>query len=154
MAAYFFESSALVKRYARETGSAWVISLFRPVLANRIYVARLADVEIISALTRRMRRRSLGPVSTAKAIARFRRAFHGKFRVVEITDVLTTRAASLAEKYALRGYDAVQLAAALTANEGRLLAGANALVFVSADRKLNAAAGAEGLMVQDPNTHP
>lgn len=32
MADYFFDSSALVKRYVRESGSGWVTSLFDPAV--------------------------------------------------------------------------------------------------------------------------
>jgi hypothetical protein len=53
----------------------------------------------------------------------------------------------------LRGYDAVQWAAAIEAN-ARCTALGTTLTFVSADVTLNAAALAEGLAVEDPNAHP
>jgi hypothetical protein len=56
----------------------------------------------------------------------------------------------LADAYASRWYDAVQLAAALQANLRRR----TPITFVSADSALNAAAMAEGLPVDDPNAHP
>jgi hypothetical protein len=49
----------------------------------------------------------------------------------------------------LRGYDAVQLAAALAA--GAVLPD---LVFAAADDDLLAAARLEGLAVENPNQHP
>ena len=154
MAAYFFDSSALVKRYAREVGTGWIVGLFRPAAANRIYVARITSVEVISGLTRRKRGGSLNAADASKAIARLRRALAGKVRITEMTAVLIERANGLAEKHALRGYDAVQLAAALEVNDGRLAAGAKALILVSAAEALNAAAIIEGLAVDDPNLHP
>jgi predicted nucleic acid-binding protein len=154
MAAYFIDSSALVKRYAIEVGTSWVISLFRPAAANPIYVVRITSVEVHSALTRRMRGGSIGPNDYAKAIARFRRAFTGKFRVAEVTGALIERADGLVETHGLRGYDAVQLAAALTINEARVNAGASSVTLVSADDPLNSAATVEGLMVENPNLHP
>lgn len=45
MTAYFFDSSALVKRYVRETGTTWVIGILRSP-ANSIYVAQIAEVEV------------------------------------------------------------------------------------------------------------
>ena len=33
---YFFDTSALVKRYAKEVGTAWVFSLVRPAAGNRL----------------------------------------------------------------------------------------------------------------------
>jgi len=154
MAVIFLDSSALVKRYAREIGTAWVINLFKLIRANRVYVARITSVEVVSALSRRVRAGSLSAGAAAKAAARFHRAFTGKFRTVDITEVLIDRATALAGKHVLRAYDAVQLAAALTINDGRLAAGAPALTLVSADDALNAAALAEGLAVDNPNQHP
>ena len=53
MAAYFLDSSAAVKRYIRETGTAWIISLFRQTPPNAFYVARITLAEVISACARR-----------------------------------------------------------------------------------------------------
>ena len=39
MSLYFFDSSALAKRYMPETGSHWVLSLAAPTQRNRIFVA-------------------------------------------------------------------------------------------------------------------
>lgn len=59
-----------------------------------------------------------------------------------------------AEVHRLRGYDAVQLGAAVELHVLREAAGLPPLVFVSADQPLNAAAASEGLVVDDPNRHP
>jgi predicted nucleic acid-binding protein len=61
---------------------------------------------------------------------------------------------SLATKHALRGYDAVQLAAALEANDERIANELTPLTLVSADDELNTAAQAEGLTVENPNAYP
>ncbi len=61
---------------------------------------------------------------------------------------------NLAERYGLRGFDAVQLAAALQVQAERIASGVPGVTFVSADQALNAAAVAEGLAVDDPNLHP
>ena len=53
----------------------------------------------------------------------------------------------------LRAYDAIQLAAAVDANDQRQFFGLSPLTFVSSDRELNAAARREGLLVDDPNEH-
>lgn len=59
----------------------------------------------------------------------------------------------LAKIHGLRGYDAVQLASALTANDERILIGASQLTFISADIELNTVASLEGLLVDHPNKH-
>jgi predicted nucleic acid-binding protein len=56
--AYFFDSSALVKFYVEESGSAWVRS-FTDAESNIIHVSSLAQVEAVSALTRRLSRRDI-----------------------------------------------------------------------------------------------
>ena len=154
MPTYFFDSSSLVKRYSKEAGTAWIIDIFKPIPANRVYVVRITFVEVISALSRKMRGGQINSSAEIKAVGRFRRAFHGKFRPVEISVNLTEHAARLARKHFLRGYDAIQLAAALEVHRARTSIGLSPLIFVCADDKLNDAAKAEGLTVENPNNYP
>ncbi len=60
----------------------------------------------------------------------------------------------LANTHRLRAYDAVQLATALDLHKDWTAHRLGTFVFVFADRNLNAAAIAEGLTVDDPNSHP
>jgi hypothetical protein len=60
---------------------------------------------------------------------------------------------NLAEAHALRGYDAVQLAAALEINDQSQSLGWSSPMLICADLALNIAAVAEGLSVDDPNGH-
>jgi hypothetical protein len=83
----------------------------------------------------------------------FRHDFTTEYRVVEITPALILTAMALAETHTLRSYDAVQLAAAVEVNVQCVALGV-ALTLISADAALNAAAMAEGLAVDDPNSHP
>lgn len=154
MPAYFFDSSAAVKRYVAEVGTAWVIGLFRQTPSNVFYVARITSAEVVSAFARRLRGRSLTAGQATKAKKRFRRDFQHKFFKIEIDAMLVEKATQLADRYALRGYDAVQLAAALTADTARTNFGASGLIFVCADNALRTAAQSEGLAVDDPNAHP
>jgi predicted nucleic acid-binding protein len=153
MAAYFLDSSALVKRYASETGTAWVTSLINPAAGNLIYAARITGVESVAAVARKRKGNLLPPADAATAITTLRKEFAGMFLIVEVTPALLAAATDAAEKHALRGYDAVQLAAALEANSGRLEQGMSPLVLVTADTDLLAAGPAEGLAVDDPNNH-
>jgi len=152
MALYFFDSSALIKRYVSETGTPWVIGLTDPANVHGIYIARIAGAEVVSALTRRQRGGSITMADLALTLADFRQDFTNGYRIIEITESLIARAMSLAESHALRGYDAVQLAAATALQEERLLLGLPAPALISADISLNTAA-AEGLSVEDPNNH-
>ncbi|MGH9763283.1 MAG: type II toxin-antitoxin system VapC family toxin, partial [Blastocatellia bacterium] len=94
MAAYFFDSSALVKRYVRESGTSWAMGILRPP-ANRIYVAHITAVEVAAALSRRARGGSLTSSDATKAIRRLRRAFAGRFLRVAITSSVIDRAVDL-----------------------------------------------------------
>lgn len=154
MSAYFFDSSALVKRFARETGTAWVFKLLRPSAANTIYIARVTSVEVAAALVRRARGGSLTPADLAKAILRFERSLRDRYAFVEVREALAASARLLTQKHYLRGYDAVQLAAALNVHNRRQNLGLSPLTLVSADNELNSAAQAEGLLVDNPNNHP
>ena len=149
MAAYFLDSSAVMKRYVQETGTVWVRALTASGTGNFFYLARITDVEVTAALAQRRGQPGLSVVQAVAALRQFRRDFGQDYRVAEITIALLQRAAQLADTHALRGYGAVQLAVALDVH-----ARDQALALVSADAELNAAATAEGLRVEDPNTHP
>lgn len=156
MPVFFFDSSALVKRYVHETGTTWVVGVTGSAAGNRIRIARITGVEVVSAITRRARAGSISVADATAALTLFRHDFLNSFTVVDIQASLISEAMQLAERYALRGYDAVQLAAALDVNTLllSLLSGPPGLILVSADTALNAAAIAEGLSVDDPNAHP
>ena len=153
MPVYYFDTSGLVKRYVAEIGTAWVTSIMDPVAGNLLHVARLTGVEVVSAITRRARGGSLSAAHAASALTRFRVDFRTRFQIVGIRVALVKHAMRLAETHVLRGYDAVQLAAALQVHR-RCVALGHSLTLVSADTDLNAAAVAEGLLVEDPNSHP
>ena len=154
MTAYYFETSAFVKRFAKEKGTAFVLSLFRAAPANLFYASQLTEVEVFAALAKRRRGKTLTASQVSKAQRRFLRDYTDSFYQVAITGAIVKEAARLADLYALRGYDAVQLASALAANRNRILNGLAPLVLVSADNELNDALQAEGLTVENPNDYP
>ena len=51
MADYYFDSSALIKRYVSEAGSAWVCGLFDPGLGHEAFIAEITPVEIVPRAT-------------------------------------------------------------------------------------------------------
>lgn len=153
MAYYFFDSSAIVKRYTSEIGTGWVISISDPIAGNFIYLVSITGVEVVSAITRQVLASRITRTDAANEIAKFRHDFINQYRVVEISTALINRAMSLAEAHALRGYDAVQLAALLIVNDENIAFGLSTLTLISADAALNSAATAEGLTVEDPNNH-
>jgi predicted nucleic acid-binding protein len=153
MASYFLDSSAIVKRYVAEPGSLWVASLLIPTLLNRIYVAGIAGAEVVAAISRRAAAGGPARPLLLNAVGVFRADYARRFHVVDVSSALVSAAMDLAERYALRGYDSVQLAAATRINL-ECLAFGTYCTLVSADTELNAAARAEGLIVENPNDHP
>lgn len=154
MSAYFFDSSAAVKRYTKETGTSWILTLVKPSANNALFLVRITGAEVIAALTRQLRSRRLTAARANKSIRRFEREFTNRYTLVEVDSLLVTEAMNLAKKHGLRGYDAVQLAAAIEVHSRRQRLGLSALVLISADIELNNAALAEGLVVDNPNNHP
>ena len=154
MPAVYLDTSALVKRYVPEVGSAWVRrTLARPTI-QVLYTSAIAQPEVLSALQRKVR---AGQLTAAEAVRRAQRVtthFTWRYRLLTITPDVLTQACALVQAYPLRAYDALHLACALTARQRRLQHGAPGLRFVAADTTLLAAARAEGFLVDHPLQHP
>ncbi len=150
MAYYFFDSSALVKRYVNERGSEKVLTITDPDATNTLHIARITIVEVVAAVARRRRGGNIVPTDAATVIADFDFDVNNQYRIIEITQSLLQNARNLANKHALRGYDAVQLTAAIAVNTECITIELPSVVFVSSDNELNAAAKSEGLQVENP----
>lgn len=149
MAAFFLDTSTVLKRYVLETGTAWVQALVAPSARHSLFIVRITQAETIAAITRRERGGTITPRDAATAMADFQLDFARQYRIVEVSAGLVAQATAMARKHALRGYDAVQLAAVLEIHVTD-----PSLTLLSADIELNAAAQDEGLSVDDPNSHP
>ncbi|HZW32348.1 MAG TPA: type II toxin-antitoxin system VapC family toxin [Isosphaeraceae bacterium] len=148
------DSSALVKRYVQEVGTAWVRGITRYSPSTTICIARITAVEVTSAVARRRKGRTLISAKASSILHRFRQHLASRYAVVEITPALFNDAMRLANRHALRAYDAVQLAAALEIRQQRRQHGFGPVTLISADQALNDAATVEGMAVDDPNAHP
>lgn len=149
VAFYFLDTSAVAKRYIQEIGTAWLQLMSAPTAGHALFVVRITLAEMVAAITRRERGGFISSQAAETALADFHYDFARQYFIVEVSAALVAQAAGLARRHALRGYDAVQLAAAL-----EVKAQAPSLTLFSADAGLNAAATAEGLLVDDPNLHP
>lgn len=154
MTTYYMDTSALVKRYVDEVGSDWVRATLGQSPPPSVIVVHLVIVEMTSALARRRREGILTPVEYAQVQAAFQSDCLSEYRIVTAVDGIIDEATRLLERYSLRAYDAVHLAAAVVANRHLLADGLAPLIFLSADDHLNAAASAEGLAVDNSNQHP
>lgn len=150
MAQHFLDSSALLKRYRREAGSQWMLDLSRR--SNRLVVARLAHVEVTSAIVRRGREPGTTSEQVGDALVTLDREIREIFEIIELEGAVISRAIDLAKAHALRAADAIQLASALLSRPESPESAE--FYLVSADDELNASAAAEGLQVENPNLHP
>lgn len=154
MAVYFLDSSAIIKAYVSEKGSTWVNNLVDPTNSNKIYLAHITSVEVVSAISRGARGHGISVSDASLAISSFLSDFTNVYNIFAIEQIIINRAISLTQKHFLRGYDAVQLAVACELHDSRAKAKASTITFISSDIALNSAAMAEGLLVDDPNSHP
>ena len=75
MAAFFLDTSTVLKRYVQETGTAWVQALAAPNVRHSLFVVRITLAETVAAITRRERGGSIMPQDAATAVADFQLEF-------------------------------------------------------------------------------
>jgi predicted nucleic acid-binding protein len=131
----FADSSALAKRYIADEESEEFEQLLQR--ATGLTVSVLCLPEIISALCRRRRERSLTMAQYAEAKDALESDL-GDATIIQITDEVALSCIRLLETSPLRSSDAIQIASALAWRSD---------VFVSADAKQCAAARSSGLTV-------
>lgn len=151
---YFFDSSALMKRYANETGSVWVENILNLASGNTIFIAEITQVEVTSAIFRKVRGNIISLADANLAFSKLQFDIQDEYFVIDWSSIILQSAINLSKTHYLRGYDAIQLAFALEIHKENLLLGASPITFVSADDKLNIAAQNESLSVENPNNHP
>jgi uncharacterized protein len=152
--AYFVDSSALVKLYVPETGSAWIQALLAVQKGNSLFISRITWVEVLSALARREREGSLTPTDRTLIIQRFRSDLNNQYQVIELDAKLAETAGQLVEQYPLRAYDAVQLASVNRIQPAFATEQSTSLIFLTSDDRLSAVAQSLGLLTDNPNHHP
>lgn len=135
----YLDTSALVKLYVHEHGSAQVR---RVVASERVATSCIAYAEARAALARLLRERMYGAPKHRALVRDLDRDFTA-FLVVDASADLARRAGELAERHALRGFDSIHLASALEI--GRILSAPPG--FLAYDDRLAAAARDEGLAV-------
>jgi hypothetical protein len=150
---YYLDTSAIAKRYIFETGTSWIFQLFDAVPSHILFASKITHVEVVSAIARRRRERSIPSGVFEGGLIRFQDDLRNRFSVISIDDSVIESAALLARLHALRSYDAVQLASALSVQRERRKYYLPSITFVSADEELNKIAQIEGLPVDNPNDH-
>lgn len=105
----YLDTSAFIKLYVVEAGSAQVRSLVEAALA--VCAHTVAYVEMRAGLARALRMSRLSPEGLSAVLGRLEQDWRS-IRVVGIDHRLIRRAGDLAESQGLRAYDSVHLAAA------------------------------------------
>ena len=153
MSIFFFDTSALAKRYMPETGMIWVRKQTASSSGNSIVIARITPVELYSAISRKYH----DGLFDLQRLQAFRRLFSSHVRrqylVMELTTTVMTRALNLHESHRMRAYDAVQLASALELHNRFTTAGTS-FSFITADQHLLQVATTAGLTTDNPNNYP
>jgi uncharacterized protein len=134
----YVDTSSLLKLLIDEEGSERAGLIWDA--ADTVAAAALVLVEGRAALAAAERSSRLSAAQHGEAKDELA-ALVDELAIVEVTEELIAAAADLAEEEALRGYDAVHLAAALTVE---------AAVLTSADSALCHAAERQGLHVANP----
>lgn len=134
----YFDTSTLIKLIVDEAGSEHVAEIWDK--ADALCTVRLTYVEAAAALAAARRGNRLTDTQYRRAIIDLDDLWNS-LTIVDVTAEIVTRAAHLAAVKALRGYDAVQLAAALETRVD---------LFSCADTRLCEAARTEGLHVANP----
>lgn len=150
MSEYFFDTSALIKRYVIETGTPWVVSVAVPGSGHRVFISQITPVEVISGISRLKREGTVTGEEARNIRQLVTRHVRREYRVVSFTNRIIDRAQDLLEVYPLRAYDAVQLASAMDSNARLIEANLAPLIFVSADTRLLNAAASAGLQIHQP----
>lgn len=150
MPSYYFDTSALAKRYVVEVGSSWVQAVVAQQSGQMIYTSVLTQPELVSALQRRVREGALEAYQAQHLAQQVLEHMTQSYALVAITPPVITQACALLHRHPLRAYDALHLACALAVREAIMRQQLSVPVFVAADDALLAAAAAEGFPVDNP----
>lgn len=147
MALYYLETSALVKLYVLEPGTDRLLHLASNASENRLVVLEVSPVEVRSAIRRRERAGDISPDTASLILDRLQQHMESRFLRQVLDDTVLDGALEMIDRYALRAYDAIQLAGCLAL---KIATGTEHPTFVCSDHQLLAAAHSELIPVLDP----
>ncbi len=139
---YFFDTSALVKRFHDESGSAVVHALFAEQ-DSTIIISDLTIIELTSALRRTLQRGEITRDAFDNALAQFGKVLQDELIVAGFRSGFVQAARDLVIQYGIRTLDALQLTSAMQFQN-------LSPVFVCADAQLLRAATAVGFATLNP----
>jgi predicted nucleic acid-binding protein len=134
----YLDTSALIKRFVNEKGSALVQSIVHR--RGTIATAKIAYAEIFAGLTRKLREGRVSRSEYDLTCRQFESDWQAYLRV-ELQDQILLLARDLIQRHPLRGFDAVHLASAVSLKSAL----SEEITFAAADERLLRAAQAEKL---------
>ena len=153
MDAFYFDASALAKKYSDEPGTETVNRIFEISPRPRLMCLTIGATEIVSIL---VRKRNDGRLSR-EAFSQSLMNLYGEvidnpqFSMITVDDSTVIGSIGFIIRHSINSTDAIVLASALQINEELQQQGYK-LILVSSDRRLNRAAQGEGLSVFNPES--
>jgi uncharacterized protein len=147
LAFYYLDTCALVELYVQEPGTDRLLKLARDLVGNKLAVLSLSPVEARSAIRRRELAGDIDSQAAALVVDRLRHHMETLFVRQAVNDIVLDSAMEMIDRYALRAYDAIQLAGCLAL---KVTTGTEFPTFVCSDQQLLEAARSELLPILDP----
>jgi hypothetical protein len=148
MSSFYFDSSALVKKYALESGSDHIIEFFN---SNPLVVtSEITKIEIASAISRKTRELSLSKKEKELILGAF---FNDCKDIIflPVKESMINLAIKLLNSHPLKAYESLHLASALIYQQLIVpVEEESLLLFVSSDKNLLSTTTKEGLQVKNP----
>lgn len=149
---FYFDASALVKRYARESGSDKMLFLFRNVPLGRLLCLTIGAIEVFWVCIRKRNDSRITTIQFDRAVILLRREVisnESDFKTISVPDSLIWNSIHLIETHSLNSVDAIVLCSALDMAV-ELRSTGDTLVLVASDQHLLRAARTEGLQIFNP----
>jgi len=146
----YLDTSALVKLYIEETGTARVLAAVDSAEGAQVIIADISRVESRAAIRRRERANDISGAEANRILKQIDLDVSSFFLVQPLSSALLEEALRLIDRHLLRAYDAVQLAGCLVVRDSL----SEPVTFVCADTQLCQAAEREGLTIWNPLALP
>ena len=148
---FFWDTSALAKRYIPELGTSSVNYLIETIPKNRMFMLILSLGEILSVLVRKRNSKQISDRFYSQSLAEFNKELlrDKVISIQSVYDKLIQESLKLIEQYSLNATDAIILECALGIN-GELRVKGDDLVLVTTDIRLSNAAKSSELKVWNP----
>lgn len=150
---YFVDSSALVKAYVQEPGTAAVLDALR-LLDGAICVSGLVAVETAAAIARLRRTRALRRKAYERARTDFREHFLNRYFVVDPSTAVVDAALELTDTYHARRVGGADLLHLATAEYVQSIRSSEVVSLMCCDAGLREIAEERGFDVFDPLRDP